>query len=112
MVSDPSGPPYAGAVSNNVMPASNAARTTSLVCSCPQRTPKLLPPNPMAETVRPEVPSWRKRTARSVHPGGAQVESTTRALANDAVHLVGRDRHLQQRAQRHGEAIVEDEVVD
>src|SRR5436190_23921366 len=41
------------------MPASRAAQTTARVWAASQREPKLLPPRPTTETVRPDRPSWR-----------------------------------------------------
>src|SRR4029450_3777170 len=41
------------------MPASSAAATTARVWVASQRDPKLLPPRPTMETVRPDRPSWR-----------------------------------------------------
>jgi hypothetical protein len=56
-------PPYASAVSNNVMPASRAASTTASVPAWSTRMPKLLQPSPTSETVR--LPSERVSIART-----------------------------------------------
>ena len=42
----------------------------------------------------------------------SQAQAAAGSLAHDTVHLARRHRDLQQRAQRHGEAVVQDDVVD
>src|SRR6266508_4006624 len=54
------------------MPASRAAATTARVWVASQREPKLLPPRPTTETVRPDRPSWRYLMAAAfLHAAGA-----------------------------------------
>src|SRR3954449_3034735 len=56
------------AVSNRVMPASSAARTTEAVCAASSLRPKLLQPSPTIETIRPQSPSGRWRIVMIENP--------------------------------------------
>src|SRR5690349_2623643 len=53
------------AVSKSVIPSSIARCTIARVCSASLRMPKLLHPNPTAETLRPELPRLRYSTKLS-----------------------------------------------